>query len=217
MDYNKGIELTERMIKSVVQETFGTLQFTTRGHSFDFSESTWKRIAYVDTIKEMTGIDVLTATEDEMKAKLTELGVAYEGANRERLTDTIWKYCRKQISGPVWLVDIPKLVSPLAKAKPENPLLTERVQLIVAGAECSNGFSELNDPVDQAERFALQKKLIEAGDGEAMMPDDEFVEMLEHGMPPAFGFGIGERFFAFLVDKPLRETQLFPLLKPKSQ
>ncbi|MDB5188472.1 MAG: lysS, partial [Candidatus Nomurabacteria bacterium] len=157
MDYNQGIALTERMIKSVVQETFGTSQFTTRGHSFDLSGE-WKRIAYVDTIQEMTGINVLTATEDAMKSKLTELGVTYEGTNRERLTDTLWKYCRKQIAGPVWLVDIPKLVSPLAKAKPENPLLTERVQLLVAGAECSNGFSELNDPVDQADRFAVQKK-----------------------------------------------------------
>jgi len=216
MDYNKGIELTERMIKTVVQETFGTLQFTTRGHSFDLSEKNWKRIPYVETVEKMTGIDVLTATEDDMKSKLAELGVTYDGTNRERLTDTLWKYCRKQIAGPVWLVDIPKLVSPLAKAKSENPLLTERAQLIVAGAECSNGFSELNDPIDQAERFGAQKKLIEAGDGEAMMPDDEFVEMLEHGMPPAFGFGMGERFFAFLVDKPLRETQLFPLLKPKN-
>lgn len=217
MDYNEGITLTERMIKTVIQETFGTLEFTTRGHSFDLSETEWKRIAYVDTVKEMTGVDVLTADENEMKSKLTELGVTYEGTNRERLTDTLWKYCRKQISGPVWLVDIPKLVSPLSKAKPENSLLTERVQLILAGAECSNGFSELNDPIDQAERFTVQKKLIEEGDGEAMMSDDEFVEMLEHGMPPAFGLGMGERLFAFLVDKPLRETQLFPLLKPKHQ
>lgn len=217
MDYTKGMELTERMIKTVVQETFGTLQFTTRGHSFDLSTDQWPRISYVETVKDMTGIDVLEASEADIKNKLEELGVAYEGANRERLTDTIWKYCRKQISGPVWLIDIPKIVSPLAKAKPENPLLTERVQLIVAGAECTNGFSELNDPIDQAERFANQKRLIEEGDEEAMMPDDEFVEMLEHGMPPAFGLGMGERFFAFLVDKPLRETQLFPLLKPKHE
>ncbi|MBY0328584.1 lysine--tRNA ligase [Patescibacteria group bacterium] len=217
MDYNQGIEFTERMIKTVIQEAFGTLQFTTRGHSFDLSGEEWKRISYVDTVQEMTGVNILTATDDEMRAKLGELGVAYEGANRERLTDTLWKYCRKQISGPVWLVDVPKLVSPLAKAKPENPLLTERVQLIVAGAECTNGFSELNDPIDQAERFETQKKLLEEGDDEAMMSDDEFVEMLEHGMPPAFGFGIGlERFFSFLVDKPVRETQLFPLLKPRN-
>ncbi len=217
MDYKQGIEFTERMLKTVVQEAFGTLQFTTRGHSFDLSGAEWPRISYVETVEKMTGINVLTASDEEMRKKLAELGVSYEGANRERLTDTLWKYCRKQISGPAWLIDVPKLVSPLAKAKPENPMLTERVQLIIAGAECTNGFSELNDPVDQAERFALQKKLIEEGDEEAMMSDDEFVEMLEHGMPPAFGFGIGgERFFAFLVDKPLRETQLFPLLKPKN-
>ena len=93
--------------------------------------------------------------------------------------------------------------------------MTERVQLLLCGAEMTNGFSELNDPIDQNERFEAQRKLIEAGDQEAMMPDEEFVEMLEHGMPPAFGFAYGERLFAFLVDKPLRETQLFPLMRPK--
>jgi lysyl-tRNA synthetase class 2 len=214
MDYVGGIELTERMIKEVVEATFGKTEFETRGHKFDLS-GTWKKISYVETIKEMIGIDVLTSTEDEMRNKLEELGVKYEGANRERLTDTLWKYCRKQISGPAWLIDVPKLVSPLSKAKTDNPLLTERVQLILAGAECSNGFSELNDPVDQRERFEVQKRLIEGGDEEAMMPDMEFVEMLEHGMPPAFGFAYGDRLFAFLVDKPLRETQLFPLVKPR--
>ena len=79
----------------------------------------------------------------------------------------------------------------------------------------TNGFSELNDPVDQRDRFEVQRKLIEGGDKEAMMPDEEFVEMLEYGMPPAFGFAYGERLFSFLVDKPLRETQLFPLMKPE--
>jgi lysyl-tRNA synthetase class 2 len=204
------------MIKAVARETFGTLQFETHGHKVDLSPQ-WERIAYVDTIKKMLGIDVLSASEKEMMKKLDELKVKYEGTNKERLTDSLWKYCRKQIIGPAWLMDVPKLVSPLSKAKPENPLLTERVQLILAGAECTNGFSELNDPVDQAERFLAQKKLIEAGDQEAMMPDDEFVEMLEHGMPPAFGFAYGERLFAFLVDKPLREVQMFPLLRPKKE
>ncbi|MFA6524097.1 MAG: lysine--tRNA ligase [Candidatus Paceibacterota bacterium] len=216
MDYNQGIELTERMIKQVAEETFGTLNFEIRGHKIDLSGK-WERISYVDTIKKMLEIDVLSASEKEMKEKLDELHVKYEGTNRERLTDSLWKVCRKQIVGPVWLVDVPKLVSPLSKAKPENPLLTERVQLILAGAECTNGFSELNDPIDQSNRFELQKELIEKGDEEAMMPDWEFVEMLEHGMPPAFGFGIGgERLFAMLVDKPLRETQLFPLMRPKN-
>lgn len=88
-------------------------------------------------------------------------------------------------------------------------------QPIIAGSEVGRGYSELNDPLDQAERFKVQQKLLESGDEEAMMPDWEFVEMLEHGMPPTCGFGFGERLFAFLVDKPLRETQLFPLMRPK--
>ena len=216
MDYRQGMEFTERMIKEVAEATFGTLQFETHGHKVDLSEP-WEKIPYVDTVKKMIDIDVLSATEKEMMKKLDELGVKYEGANKERLTDSLWKYCRKQIVGPAWLIDVPKLVSPLSKAKPENPLLTERVQLILTGAEMTNGFSELNDPIDQEARFEVQKKLIEGGDEEAMMPDDEFVEMLEHGMPPAFGFAYGERLFTFLADKPLRETQLFPLMKPEGQ
>jgi lysyl-tRNA synthetase class 2 len=216
MDYRGGMEFTEKMIKEVTKETFGTLEFETHGHKVDLAP-VWEKIAYVDTVKKILDIDVLTASEKEMMKKLDELGVKYEGNNKERLTDSLWKYCRKQIVGPAWLVDVPKIVSPLSKAKIDNPLLTERVQLILAGAEMTNGFSELNDPVDQAERFETQKKLIEGGDEEAMMPDDEFVEMLEHGMPPAFGFSYGERLFTFLVDKPIRETQMFPLMKPKGE
>lgn len=216
MDYKQGMEFTERMIKQVVKETFGTLQFEIHGHKINLSAK-WKTITYVDTIKKILSIDVLTASIKEMMKKLDELEVKYEGNNLERLTDSLWKYCRKQTTGPVWLIDAPKLVSPLSKAKIENPLLTERVQLILAGAEMTNGFSELNDPIDQGERFEVQRKLIQMGDDEAMMPDDEFVEMLEHGMPPAFGFSYGERLFAFLVDKPLRETQLFPLMRPKKE
>ena len=215
MDYKQGIEFTEKMIKDIVKETFGTLQFEIHGHKIDLVPE-WERIAYVDIIKKALNIDVLSATEKEMMKRLDELGVKYEGANKERLTDSLWKHCRKQITGPAWLTDVPKLVSPLSKAKPENPLLTERVQLILAGAEMTNGFSELNDPIDQSERFEAQRKLIEMGDKEAMMPDDEFVEMLEYGMPPAFGFSYGERLFAFLMNKPLRETQLFPLMRPRN-
>lgn len=189
-------------------------KFNTRGFEYDLA-SEWKRIDYRETVLEKTGIDVLLATEEEMKAKLEELGVKYEGDNKERLTDTLWKYCRKTIAGPVFLINHPKLVSPLAKAKADNPELTERFQIIIAGSEIGNGFSELNDPVDQAERFKVQQELLEAGDSEAMMPDHEFVEMLEYGMPPTFGFGFGERLFAFLCDKPIREITLFPLMKPK--
>ncbi|MDQ5957884.1 MAG: lysyl-tRNA synthetase, class [Patescibacteria group bacterium] len=215
MDVEQGIELTENLLRGLVRDVFGKTAFTSRGMHFEFSASPWPRIEYVEKVKEMTGIDVLSASEVEMKNKLDELGVKYTGDNRERLTDTLWKYCRKQIAGPAWLVGHPKLVSPLSKARLDNPELTNRAQLILAGAEATNGFSELNNPIDQRERFELQQKLIDRGDKEAMMPDWEFVEMLEHGMPPAFGNGFGDRLFAMLVDKPLRETHIFPLMRPK--
>lgn len=214
MDLDGGIAFTESLMKTVIQETFGTLQFDVRGHKIDLS-SAWPRIDYVDTIKKMVGIDVLTASQKEMETELIKLKVKYDGTNRERLTDTLWKYCRKQIAGPAWLVNHPKLVSPLSKASPTDPEKTLRAQLILAGVEASNGYAELNNPIDQKERFETQKKLLAGGDTEAMMEDGEFVEMLEHGMPPTFGFSYGERLFAILADKPLRETQAFPLMKPK--
>ncbi len=213
-DYEDGMKLVEELYRNIALQVFDTTKFTTRGHTFDLGDE-WKRISYTEEILKQTDIDVLSASEDDMRAKLDELGVKYEGANRERLMDTLWKYCRKNISGPAFLIKHPKLVSPLAKACPENPELTERFQVLIAGSEVGNGFSELNDPIDQRARFELQQKLIERGDSEAMMPEWDFVEMLEHGMPPTCGFGFGERLFAFLVDKPLRETQLFPLLRPK--
>jgi len=213
-NYKDGMKLAQELYTTIVLEVFGTTKFTTRGHSFDFADE-WKIIDYRNEVLAQTGVDVLSATEKEMIHKLDELGVKYDGNNRERLMDTLWKYCRKNISGPAFLVHHPKIVSPLAKACEDNPDLTERFQVIIAGSEVGNGFSELNDPIDQRERFEAQQVLIDRGDDEAMMPEWEFVEMLEHGMPPTCGFGFGERLFAFLVDKPIRETQLFPLMKPK--
>ena len=215
-NYEMGMKFAQELYQEIAQKVFGTTKFTTRGFTYDLAGE-WPKIDYCDTVKEKTGVDVLTATEKEMKKKLEELKVKYEGDNRERLMDTLWKYCRKTIAGPVFLVNHPKLVSPLAKAKPENPELTERFQIIIAGSEIGNGFSELNDPIDQDKRFKEQQNLIDRGDKEAMMPDWEFVEMLEHGMPPTCGFGFGERFFAFLVDRPIRETTLFPLMRPRKE
>jgi lysyl-tRNA synthetase class 2 len=213
-DYKDGMKLTRELYQKIANDVFGKTEFTTRGHTFDLAGE-WPVVEYVGEILKQTGIDVLTASEDEMRAKLEELHVKYEGANRERLTDTLWKYCRKNIAGPAFLVHHPKLVSPLAKESKERPGTVERFQVLLAGSEVGNGFSELNDPLDQRARFELQQKLIESGDEEAMMPEWEFVDMLEHGMPPTCGFGFGERLFAFLVDKPIRETQLFPLMRPK--
>ncbi|MFM2381845.1 MAG: lysyl-tRNA synthetase, lysyl-tRNA synthetase, class [Candidatus Parcubacteria bacterium] len=214
-DYKKGMELVQSLYRTLAQEVFGTTKFQMRGHSFDLADP-WVEIDYTETIKEKTGIDILTATEDEMRTKLDELEVKYDGENRERLTDTLWKYCRKQIAGPAFLVNHPKLVAPLAKTRARGETV-EMFQPIIAGSEVGRGYSELNDPDDQRARFEVQKKLLEAGDEEAMMADFEFVEMLEYGMPPTCGFGFGERLFAFLAGKPLRETQFFPLMKPKSE
>ena len=208
------MKITQQLYQKIANDVFGKTEFTTRGHTFDLAGE-WPVVEYVDEIKKQTGIDVLTADEGEMRAKLDELKVKYEGANRERLTDTLWKYCRKNIAGPAFLVHHPKLVSPLAKESKERPGTVERFQVLIAGSEVGNGFSELNDPLDQRARFELQQKLIESGDEEAMMPEWEFVDMLEHGMPPTCGFGFGERLFAFMVDKPIRETQYFPLMRPK--
>ncbi len=215
-NYEDGMKLSQELYQEIARQVFGKTKFITKGFEYDLAGE-WPRMDYRSEVLRQTGVDVLVATEQEMKKTLDDLGVKYEGDNRERLTDTLWKYCRKNIAGPVFLVNHPKLVSPLAKAKTDNPELTERFQIIIAGSEIGNGFSELNDPVDQRERFEAQQQLIERGDKEAMMPDWEFVEMLEYGMPPTCGFGFGERLFAFLMDKPVRETTLFPLMKPKRE
>ena len=212
-DYRNGMKLVQELYREIAKEVFGTTKFDTRGHSFDLADE-WVEIDYVDEIKKHTGIDVLSASKTEMEAKLQELGVKYEGANKERLTDTLWKYCRKKISGPAFLINHPSLVAPLAKKQKDRDVV-EIFQPIIAGSEVGKGYSELNDPEEQAKRFSEQQKLLEAGDEEAMMPDYDFVEMLEYGMPPTCGFGFGERLFAFLADKPLREVQLFPLMKPR--
>ncbi|MFA6514216.1 MAG: lysine--tRNA ligase [Patescibacteria group bacterium] len=215
-DYEKGMKIAQELYQEIANKVFGKTKFTTKGFEYDLAGE-WPRIDYQEEVLRQTGIDVLKSSEDEMKKKLAELEVKYEGNNRERLMDTLWKYCRKNIAGPAFLINHPKLVSPLAKAKINNPELTERFQIIIAGSEIGNGFSELNDPVDQYNRFSLQQKLIDRGDKEAMMPDWEFVEMLEYGMPPTCGFGFGERLFAFLMDKPIREVTLFPLMRPKQE
>ena len=212
-DYNDGMELVREMYIKIAQEVFGTTKFTTRGHTFDLADE-WIKIDYSEEIKKQTGIDISTTSEKEMMNKLQELKVTYEGENKERLTDTLWKYCRKNIAGPAFLINHPVLIAPLAKSL-ENTGNVQMFQPIIAGSEVGRGYSELNDPIDQNSRFNEQQKLIDAGDTEAMMADTEFVEMLEHGMPPTCGFGFGERLFAFLADKPARELQMFPLMRPK--
>lgn len=215
VNFDEGKALVQDLYRTLATEVFGTTKFETRGHTFDLADE-WNELDYVSTVETMTGVNVLESSEEDLKKKLIELGVDFDGTTRERLTDSLWKYCRKQISGPAFLVNHPKLVAPLSKEHPDDPRLTKMFQVIIAGSEIGRAHVELNDPIDQAARFEEQGKLIERGDEEAMMPDMEFVEMMEYGMPPTFGFGFGERLFSFFVDKPIRETQLFPLMRPKN-
>lgn len=216
VSFEEGKEMVKELYRALAQEVFGTTQFTTRGHAFDLKDE-WEELDYVGTVEKMTGVNMLDADEEVLKKKLDALGVEYTGNNRERLSDALWKYCRKQVSGPAFLMNHPKLVAPLSKEHPDDVRLTKTFQVILAGSEIGRAHAELNDPLDQEKRFNEQKTLLEGGDEEAMMPDFDYVEMLEYGMPPTFGFGVGERLFAFLVDKPLRETQLFPLMRPKKE
>lgn len=212
-DYNDGMNLVIKMYRKIAIEVFGTTKFNYRDCSFDLNDE-WKKIDYAEEIKRQTSVDISKASDKEIENRLHELKISYEGSNRERLVDTLWKYCRKNISGPAFLINHPKLIAPLAKSISGTDMV-QMFQPIIGGSEIGRGYSELNDPIDQAERFAEQKKLLEKGDTEAMMTDNEFVEMLEHGMPPTCGYGFGERLFAVLSNKPLRETQLFPLMKPR--
>ena len=216
-DYNMGMELVEEMYRYVIQEAFGTLKFKIKDFEVDFSKK-WEKYDYWTIINQYAKIDILKSSLSEMEKQLQKLKIDYDkkGFNKTRAIDNLWKYCRKNLSGPGFLVNLPVDVSPLAKRDEKNEKVAQRFQVILAGSEMGNGYSELNDPLDQEERFKEQEKLRKAGDEEAQMFDHDFVEALEHGMPPTCGFGLSERLFSFLMDKPARETQIFPLMRPKT-
>jgi lysyl-tRNA synthetase, class II len=215
-NYEDGMKFVEELYKYVAEKTFGTLKFKIGKFEVDLNQK-WEQYDYQETVLKMTGIDVLKTDLKEIQNKLNDLKIDYskDGFNLNRGIDNLWKYCRRQIAGPGFLVGVPVEISPLAKRDERNPEITQKFHPIIAGSELGNGYSELNDPLDQAGRFALQAKLREEGDEEAQMNDQDFVEAMEYGMPPVCGFGMSERVFSFLMNKPARECQIFPLLKPK--
>src|SRR3990172_8285010 len=209
------MKLVEEMYKEAAKKTLRTLKFKSRGYEIDLGKK-WEVYDYETIIKKYTGINIYKATEKEIKAKLKELEVEHDPKlSKWRLVDSLWKFCRKKLSGPGFLTGQPVEVSPLAKRDAKDPKKVEQFQIIIAGTELGNGYSELNDPLDQESRFKEQKKMKEAGDSDAQEHDESFVEALKHGMPPTCGFGVSERLFAYLVDKPIRETVIFPLMKPE--
>ena len=214
-NYEDSMKLVEEMYKYVAKETFGTLKFKIGEFEIDLG-SKWKRINYVEILKQETGVDITKASISEIKEQLVERKGEFDKKDdKARLIDALWKTVRKGIDGPAFLVGHPVSVSPLAKRKKDDPEFVERYQVILAGSEMGNGYSELNDPVDQAERFSKQQEMRDEGDEEAQMNDQDFVRALEYGMPPVTGFGVSERLFSFLTNLPVRETVLFPLLKPE--
>jgi lysyl-tRNA synthetase class 2 len=215
-DIADGMSLVKEMYRHIADEVFGTEQFTIGDHKIDLSND-WKQIDYKDTIAQKTNINIDEAETNDLVDHLESHGVSPEKSDsRVRLIDKVWKTVRKDISGPGFLVNIPKELSPLAKENKENSNVVDQFQPIIAGSELGKGYSELNNPTEQAKRFASQEELRAAGDKEAQRNDTDFVEALEYGMPPACGFGIGERLLAFLLDMPIREVQLFPLVRDKT-
>lgn len=217
-DYEQLMDFTEEMFKYVIEKTFGTLEIESHGHKVNWGKP-WKKLDYFDAFKDATGLDLATATIDDLRTKAGELKLKPEAnIGKGRLIDLIYKKTvRPNIIEPTHLIHHPIEVSPLSKPKADEPHKTERVQTLAYGTELSNGYSELNDPIDQRARFEEQAKLRAAGDEEAQMMDEDFVEALEYGMPPTAGFGMSERVFSFLVDKPIRETVFFPTMKPEGQ
>lgn len=215
-NYKDLIRFTEKMYKAVILKTAGSLETMWQGHVIQWGAK-WPKVEYAKLFKEKNGIDPLSASEEELLEKARTAGVkVLPGMGRGRLIDALYKKTmRPHLIQPAFLVNHPIELSPLAKRSAKNPRIAERMQIVACGSEIGNGFSELNDPVDQRVRFDEQMRLREKGDREAQRMDDEFIEALEYGMPPAAGFGFSERLFAVIMDKPVREMVVFPLMKAK--
>lgn len=212
-DWQQGMAFMEEMLRSVLQSTFGTLQFNIRGFTVDMSKP-WERWDYAQVIKDRYGLDVFTCTIDEVKKALADNGLEVEKAeNKARGIDKLWKNIRKDVAGPIWLINTPTFISPLSKASDDNPAYVQRFQAVIAGSELCNGWSELNDPLDQLNRFIEQQLMRESGDDEAQMLDIDYVEMLEYGMPPTCGLGYSERLFWIFEGVTAREGVPFPQLR----
>lgn len=217
-DFNQGMTMVKDLYIHIAERVYGRTDFENKGMRFDLKD-TWETYHFANIIKEKFGIDVHDTSVSEIEGKLKDEQIKYDKdtLSIERGVDLLWKKIRKELSGPGFLIGIPVYLETLAKKSKEDERVVERFQVILAGSEVGKGFSELNDPVDQAERFGRQQALRDAGDDEAQMADHDYVEALEYGMPPAFGFGVSERLFSFLEGKTVREAQAFPLMRPREE
>jgi len=214
-DYSDLMKFIESSYKKVIKETCGTLVTAWKGQKINWGRK-WPKVDYYTIFKEKTGLDLDKATEKELFDRGVKDGLKPDKSlGRGRLIDIIFKKIRQTLVQPCFLVNPPVEIEPLAKRVHKEPGKVARFQVVACGTELGKGFSEANDPVDQRERFEEQMKLRERGDKEAQRLDEEFLEALEYGMPPAAGFGVSERLFSVLMDRPIRETVFFPLMRKK--
>ena len=218
-DYNWMMEFAEQLLEYCAIAVNGTSEATFGDHKINF-KAPYARVTMTDSIKHFTGFDITGKTEDEIRAAAISMNIAVdETMGKGKLIDEIFgEKCEGNYIQPTYITDYPKEMSPLCKEHRDNPELTERFELMVCGKEIANAYSELNDPIDQRERFEHQLKLAQKGDDEATeFIDEDFLRALEYGMPPTSGMGIGmDRLIMFLTDNPsIQEVLFFPQMKPE--
>ena len=220
-DYKDIMNLTEDMLSTVARKVLGTELITYQGEEINLAPP-WKRISMIDAVKEYTGVDfnAISSDEDARKAaKELDVSVENDATWGNVLNEIFEEKVEEHLIQPTFVMDYPIEISPLAKKKKDDPRLTERFELFITGREYGNAYSELNDPIDQRERFMEQARQRAAGNEEAEMMDEDFVNALEIGMPPTGGLGIGiDRLVMLLTDSySIRDVILFPTMKPKEQ
>lgn len=214
-DAREGVPMLIELYRYVAQQTFGTQKFTIGDFDVDLSKE-WGKHDFNELMSEKYGFDPREVDLATVRRVLDREKIPYDThTDVGRGVDLLWKQIRKSIGGPAILTGLPVYLEPLAKKNTDDPRVVDRFQILLGGSEVGKAFNELNNPIDQRERFEIQQALRDAGDDEAQMADFEYVEAMEYGMPPMFGFGVSERLFSFLAGKSIREAQLFPLMREK--
>jgi len=219
-DYNWMMEFTENLVEHCALAVNGTTDVTFGEHKINF-KTPYARVTMTDSIKHFTGFDITGKSEDQIREAAKEMGIEVDQTmGKGKLIDEIFgEKCEGNYIQPTFITDYPKEMSPLCKEHRDNPELTERFELMVCGKEIANAYSELNDPIDQRERFEAQLKLSEKGDDEAMFIDHDFIRALEYGMPPTSGMGIGmDRLIMYLTNnQSIQEVLFFPQMRPEKK
>jgi lysyl-tRNA synthetase class 2 len=217
-DYFWMMELVEELFEQICKTVFNTTDFVYEDKQISFARP-WKRISYVDSILDRTGMNVINASENDLRGLAKNLGIEIDGlfGNAKLIDEIFSKVVESEIVQPTFVVDYPLVLSPLAKKHRAKEGLVERFEAYVAGKEICNAFTELNDPVDQRKRFEEQARMRDAGDEEAQQVDDDFLRSMEYGMPPMAGLGIGiDRLVMLLTNQSsIRDVIFFPQMKPQ--